>query len=175
MLNVVFSFAFFVCATGLLVLSARSDWKGMTIPNSYAIGLVGLFLIGVVMPHDVFNGIQLIPGLAGGVLVFVVTLILYAGNAMGGGDTKMAGATALLVGIGYIGIFLLVMALTGGALAVYALLTRKHGEKLLPASPVPGTWLAQLKEGQNKVPYGLAIAAGGIFALAGKWVLPFLS
>ena len=175
MLTIVFSLAFFFCASGLLLLSARSDWNGMVIPNEYSLALVGLFLFGVVIPRHLFDGISLIGGLTGGLLVFIVTIILYAGRAMGAGDTKLAGATALLVGTGYIGIFLLVMALTGGLLAVYALLTRKHGAKLLPAAPVPGTWLAQLKDGQNKVPYGLAIAAGGMVALAAKWVVPSLS
>lgn len=147
----------------------------MTIPNEYSLALVGLFALGAVLPNAVFNGVHLVPGLIGGAIVFIVTVILYAGRAMGGGDTKLAGAVSLLVGIGHIDVFLLIMALSGGVLAVYAILTRKHADKLLPASPVPGTWLAQLKDGQNKVPYGLAIAMGGICALASKWILPYLS
>lgn len=147
----------------------------MTIPNSFSLGLVGLFLLGVVIPDSLFSGVELIPGLIGGGVVFLVTLMLYAGRAMGGGDTKLAGAICLLIGIGYLDIFLLTMSLVGGVLATYAILTRKHGDKLLPALPAPGTWLAQLKQGHNKVPYGIAIAAGGIAALYAKWLLPLFS
>ncbi len=175
MLNLVFSVLFFFTAAGLLVASARSDWKGMTIPNEYSLGLVALFVFGSLLPNVVFTGVSFLPGLIGGALVFLVTLILYVGRAMGGGDTKMAGAVSLLVGIGYIDVFLLVMSFAGGFLAIYALLTRKYGRVILPKNPHPDTWLGQLKQGQNKVPYGLAIATGGVAALFAKWLLPHVS
>ena len=169
-----FAVILFIAASALLVLSARSDWRGLTIPNEYSLALIGLFLLGVLIPNTLFSGVKFVPGLIAGAVVFFITMLLYASKAMGAGDTKLAGATALLVGVGDIDIFLLVMALTGGVLAVYAILTRKHGDKLLPRTPVPGTWLAALKEGQNKVPYGIAIAAGGIAALADKWLLSLI-
>ena len=175
MLTIIFSFAFFLCASGLLVLSARSDWNGMKIPNEFSLALIGLFLFGVILPNSIFPGIKLFPGLIGGGAVFLVTMILYVGKAMGGGDTKLASAVALLVGVEYIGVFLLIMALSGGLLGVYALLCRKYAAKLLPTVPAPETWLAQLKDGQNKVPYGLAIASGGIATLAVKWLGPYIS
>jgi prepilin peptidase CpaA len=175
MLNLAFSLAFFSVASFFLLAAARSDWRGLIIPNEYSLALVGLFAMGVITPAHIFDGVTLVSGLIAGGIVFVFTIAMYAARAMGGGDTKLASATALLAGLSSFGLFLLVMTLSGGVLALYALATRKHGEKLLPASPTSGTWLARLKSGENKIPYGLAIAAGGIVALFHKWLMPALS
>lgn len=175
MIQLFLLFLFFIVATALLLLSARADWRGLIIPNEYSLALVGVFAIGVILPNSLFSGVSLTSGLIAGLLVFIFTIVLYAAKAMGGGDTKLAAATALLVGTSSLGVFLMVMGIGGGVLAVYALLTRKYGDKLLPLHPIPGTWLAQLKSGENKIPYGLAIALGGIVALFCKWIFPVLT
>jgi prepilin peptidase CpaA len=175
MLDLLFAFVFFAATMYLMGLSARSDWRGMIIPNEYALALVGVFALGFILPNSIFSGVTFMSGLIAGAIVFTFTIALYAAKAMGGGDTKLASAVALLVGTKYLGVFLLVMAFTGGFLAVYALLTRKHGDKLLPSSPPEGTWLARLKAGENKIPYGIAIAVGACVALFQKWLMPVFS
>lgn len=178
MLAPVLALLFFGGASFLLGLAARSDWREMHIANRISEALAGLFVLGVLIPDHFFDGVRLISGLIAGVLVLALTLFLYAMRAMGGGDTKLATATALLVGVHNLGIFLITMALTGGLLAAYALLVRKQPNflpaKLTETSP-PHAWLSQLKNGAGKVPYGIAIAVGGIVALALKWVAPLLS
>ncbi len=148
----------------------------MHIPNLYSLGLLGLFVLGVVMPAPVFNGISLSGGLIAAGIVALLTVLLYAMNAMGGGDTKLATTAALLVGVSEVGLFLILMTSLGGLLAVYALVIRKHPE-WLPRSVEPEgvCWLSRLKQGVNKVPYGLAIAGGAIIALFDKWILPLLT
>lgn len=170
MIEHVFSFVFFIAASSLLMLAARSDWRNLTIPNEYSLALIGLFVLGAILPNALFPGVKLVPGLIGGGIVFGLTMILYSLKAMGGGDTKLAGAAGLLIGVGHIALFLLVMTLTGGLLGLYAFMTRKYPEKLLPSVPDRGSWLDALKQGQNKVPYGIAIATGAIVTLGVKWL-----
>jgi prepilin peptidase CpaA len=182
MTSLIFACLFFSGAAFILVAAAVSDWRGMTIPNRYSFGLIGLFMIGAVLPDSVFDGVSVMSGLISGGAVFLVTLLLFASGAMGGGDTKLAGSVALLVGFDYLGLFLIIMAVSGGVLAAFALLVRKHPRFLPPTAATPEgqekildlSWLGQLRNGANKVPYGLAIAAGGIAVLFAQWLSPLL-
>ncbi len=177
MLNLVCAFVFFLLSSALLVWAAVSDWREMHIANRISEALLGVYVLGVLVPHDIFHGITLMGGLLAGGVVLLLTLFLYAVRAMGGGDTKLASATALLVGLNHLGLFLVIMAVTGGLLGVYALMIRTHPhwlpERLLQPQ-LPQAWLSQLKNGAGKVPYGLAIATGGIVTLALKWIAPVL-
>lgn len=175
MLETLITLLFFALATVIMVQAARCDWKGMQIPNRYSLGLLGLFIIGVMLPSSLFNGIHLISSLVAAGIVALMMVVLYAMNAMGGGDTKLATTAALLVGMSDLGLFMIVMTCTGGLLAVYALMIRKH-PNWLPQSVEPEgvCWLSRLKQGVNKVPYGLAIASGTLGALGAKWILPLL-
>lgn len=169
----IFAVLFFAVAVSLLALAARNDWRGMQIPNKYPVALLALFLFGLIVPREYFGGITLLGGLFAGALVFAVTFFFYAIKAMGAGDTKLASATAFLVGMSHLGVFLMGMAVTGGALAAYALLVRRHPRFLPVTSDISSNaWLSQLKNGANKIPYGIAIAAGGLAALFLRWITP---
>ena len=172
----IFALAFYVAACFLLAMAALNDWRGMQIPNKYATALLGLFVFGLLVPRHYFGGVTLMGGLVAGLLVFVITFFFYAIKAMGAGDTKLASATAFLVGMTHLGAFLMGMAVTGGVLAAYALLVRKHPRFLPVASDTnPTAWLSQLHAGTNKLPYGIAIAVGGAIALALRWIAPLFS
>lgn len=163
----------FACASAILVAAAVSDWRSLTIPNTYPLALLGVFLLGMTLPSPWFGGVDAVSGLLAGALAFMLTLLLYALRAMGGGDTKLVAAAALLVGLPHLGLFLVLMAATGGVLALYALLTRRY-TALLPQTAGGHSWLTQMQSEGGKVPYGVAIAAGGIATLADKWLLPLL-
>ena len=177
MLSLVLPCLFFGLAALLLLWAAWCDWQKMHIANRISEALLGVFVLGALTPAAVFPGISLLSGLIAGGIVLAVTLLLYTLRAMGGGDTKLATATATLVGLNHLGLFLVIMTMTGGILGLYALAVRK-APKLLPESLIPETnsqaWLSQLKSGAGKVPYGVAIAMGGIVTLFLKWVSPFL-
>lgn len=55
--------------------------------------------------------------------------------------------------------FLFYMALVGGVLGLVALALRKWKPVKNPAE---GSWIARVQAGENKVPYGAAIAAGAL-------------
>ncbi len=91
-------------------------------------------------------------------LLLVIGAGLFALGVWGGGDAKMLPATVLWVGFEDMSRFLLVMALVGGGLAALALIARRAS--LGPAGPVRA-WGERLAA-TGHVPYGVAIAAGGI-------------
>lgn len=75
--------------------------------------------------------------------VFAVGAVLFALGVWGGGDVKLCAALALMTGFSDLSRFVLVMAIVGGVIAAAILLTRG-------------------RDGDRRVPYGLAIAAGGL-------------
>lgn len=100
------------------------------------------------------SGYALWPDMAVQLLIGIVVLVAFAGlfalGAMGGGDVKMLAAVALWLSPPLLFPMLFVMAVAGGLLA-------------------GGMLVAQKMKGSKKileVPYGVAIAAGGIWAIS---------
>ena len=89
--------------------------------------------------------------LAAATAVFVAGAVAFRFRLLGGGDVKLIAAAALWLGAAALGPFLLATALAGGALAVGFLLARHARREGLAAG----------------LPYGIAIAAGGILVSAG--------
>jgi prepilin peptidase CpaA len=142
-----------------LAIAAFSDLFTMTIPNRISIILiVSFFAIAV------FTGMPLAAignQAAGALAVFVVCLVLFATNTMGGGDAKLLTATALWFGLnpaiveflGYVGIF-------GGLVTLIIMMIRTQADTILAIGlPVPNSILMA-----KKIPYGIAIAIGGFLA-----------
>lgn len=144
---------------GLLTAAAVWDAATFTIPNWISLTLVALFIpymLSLANPTWGDLGWRLLVA----TVIFGVGFGMFAVNAMGGGDVKLMTAVALFVGAGAIGDFIMAVALAGGALCVGALLLRPVRRALkLPVSSIRKT----------KVPYGLAICAGG-YAVALKQV-----
>lgn len=91
------------------------------------------------------------------VLVFMLFAIAFYINAMGGGDVKLAGALALWF-TPYDTLRLIVfMSLAGGLLTLI----------------VVGIHRFRKKQGRPEVPYGVAIAAGGLWLLAQRFLNHF--
>jgi len=157
----------------LLLIAAAKDAMTMTIPNWVSLSLMGGFFIiapltlGLDMP-----GLQAIGGhvlVAGSVLA--VCFGMFALNWIGGGDAKLFAATALWLGLGALPEFLMWTAFVGGGLSLGLLLARKAA--LLAPLTFGNGMMARLLTVGGDVPYGLAIAAGGLLAYPGSAV--FLS
>lgn len=168
-----FLFGVFV-TLGMSVLAARSDVKGFKIPNSVSIVIVGAFVVsyGVLEltgQSDVFfKPIGSHVGAA--LLVLIVTGAMFAFKQLGAGDSKFATAIALWVGLSGLVSFLFYMALAGGVIAAFSLALKKW--KFFK-SPSEGGWIEAAQNGSGKVPYGVAIAVGGLagFILSGYFNL----
>lgn len=132
----------------LLVIAAVGDIRRYIIPNTLCITVAALAL-PYWIATSLATGQPLLPvlGLQLGIafLVFAGFALLFALGAMGGGDVKLIAALALWVPASRIPEMLFVVALAGGLLALALILVRR------------------LRGVANRaVPYGVAIAAGGI-------------
>jgi prepilin peptidase CpaA len=106
--------------------------------------------------------------LAACVIVFVVGFGMFQMRALGGGDVKLLAAAALWIGWGGLLPFVVWVGISGGGLVLLLLALRKNLPMLIAwASPtIPQSWPRVLTSGE-KVPYGVAIAIGGILAMLG--------
>src|SRR5438270_2793372 len=141
----------------LMALATSSDLFTMTISNRVTLGLVGGFVAMAVIsgmrPSDVLAH----AGAAATVLV--VTFLFFSRGWIGGGDAKLAAATALWFGFDHLMDYALYGSLFGGALTLLILHFRAH--------PMPGLlarqeWAQRLHESDGGVPYGIALAAAAL-------------
>ncbi|MCH8348165.1 MAG: prepilin peptidase, partial [Proteobacteria bacterium] len=107
---------------GLLVWAAVSDFKSRIIPNW--IPLTIFILFGGFLAIQAVSGVSepvlpILPSLAAGFGVLVIFTILFALNMIGGGDVKLIAAISFWAGLAYVAEFLVIMALSGGVLALF--------------------------------------------------------
>ena len=95
------------------------------------------------------------------VVVLAVTVALYALKLLGAGDSKLMAAVGLWLGMNGLVPFLFYMSVGGGLLAGATLYLKK---KPLVATPPVGSWLDASQKGENRLPYGMAIAFGAVMA-----------
>ncbi len=143
------TFVLLVAALALLVAAATTDALDRRIPNALSLGLALVGLARIVL--DLTAGGPLATAaadLAAAVAVFVLGAVGFRFGVLGGGDVKLLAAAALWTGAAALLPFLMATAVAGGLLAFLFLVRPRRA-----ARPVA-------------VPYGVAIAAGGI-ALTG--------
>jgi prepilin peptidase CpaA len=167
-------------AVVLAVTAAIFDLRQHRIPNwlTYPGMLIGLVARWVVYRHDSFLGWKgLASGFAGLLLAGGVMFIFFAVRAMGAGDVKIMAAIGAFVGPGTAVSVLLATAICGGVLAIGYALYRKRMVKTLKnlASVLRfHAWAGvQAHPEVNldnpealRMPYGLAIALGTLYAFA---------
>jgi prepilin peptidase CpaA len=141
----------------LMALSASMDLLTFTIPNrlcaALALGyLVFAALLGV-SAHDILLNISCAAA------ILAIAFVMFSLGWVGGGDAKLAAATAAWVGWAGILDYGLAAALFGGILTLIILVAR-----MAPLPPAFGRidWLARLHNASAGVPYGIALAAAGL-------------
>lgn len=137
----------------LLLVACYTDIKSRTIPNPLNI------IIALVAPAVWLTmGWSLWPDIAWQVGVAFALLIVFFGlfaiGQMGGGDVKMIAALALSIDVRLILPMMLVFSIAGGVVAGAMLIK----EKIRKSEQPP------------EVPYGLAIAFGGFWALHQQYI-----
>lgn len=151
--------------TGVLLWAAVSDAISRRIPNRSVLAVVGLFVIWAVLARGEGAGWAV----AAATLALVVGYALYAFKVMGGGDAKLFAATALFAGFAYLPVLILVTALAGGAMAIVSLASRPRRALVI--------WTLRGKGDYGRgIPYGVAIALGGIVMIWGAllgWLKPY--
>ena len=115
----------------VLVICAATDLAWYRVPNVITYPAIILaFLAGSFMPDgDLLRTL----GGAGTAAGFMLLALIISRGAMGLGDVKLALFSGLAVGWPLVGDMLVLMALTGGVVAVILLLTRVKGRR----DPIP--------------------------------------
>ena len=141
----------------MMAFAASSDFLTLTISNRVSLILVGGFValaaIGGVSAADVLSH------LAAGCVVLVAAFSLFARGIIGGGDAKLAAATALWLGFDHLLPYLLYASLLGGALSVGLIWFRMAP---LPDWLARHDWTQRLHGKDAGVPYGIALAAAAL-------------
>jgi len=132
----------------LLVIAAVGDVRRYRISNRLCIVVAGLAL-PYWLAASAATGAALLPLLGWQIgvalLVFIGFAVLFALGAMGGGDVKLVAALALWIPPARILELIFLIAIYGGVLALVLVVTRRlRGQT------------------HRAVPYGVAIALGGI-------------
>ena len=140
----------------LLVVAALIDVRSFTISNRLNLAVAGLApLYWLASGLPLWPGIALQVAIAAG--VFTLLAALFYTGMMGGGDVKLAAALALWFSPVSTLKFLVFMSLAGGVLTL----------------AVIGLHRARGKPGKPEIPYGVAIAAGGLAILAQRFLNQF--
>ncbi len=140
----------------ILVVAAVIDVRTFTISNrlNLAVALLApLFWWSISLP--LWPGVALHIAVAAG--VFALLSIAFFAGMMGGGDVKLAAALALWFSPIATVRFLVFMSIAGGILTLVVLILHR----------------VRSGEGKPEVPYGVAIAIGGLAILAQRFLNQF--
>lgn len=140
----------------LLLVAAVVDARTFTISNRLNLTvalLAPLYWLSVAMAPWPGVAIQV----AAGATVFAVLAAAFYAGMMGGGDVKLAAALALWFPPGVTLQFLVWMSLAGGVLTLALLAWHR----------------AKRRQGRPQIPYGVAIAFGGLAILAQRFLNQF--
>jgi len=152
----------------MMAFAAASDLFTMTISNRVALILVGGFVV-MALATGMAPQAMLMHG-AAGLTVLVAAFICFARGWIGGGDAKLAAATALWLGFDHLLPYVLYASLLGGALTLAMLQFRRLP---LPAALNGQEWVARLHQAGNGVPYGIALAAAALMIYPDTvWMAP---
>ena len=140
----------------LLVVAAVVDVRTFTISNRLNLtiaALAPLYWWSAALPLWPDVTVQL----AAGAAVFALLAAAFFAGMMGGGDVKLAAALALWFSPAATVKFLLIMSVAGGVLTLVVVAVHR----------------LRAKTGRAQVPYGVAIAAGGLAILTQRFLNQF--
>jgi prepilin peptidase CpaA len=141
----------------VMAFAASTDLVMMTISNRVTIILAAGFVLLAAL-----QGMPLLDvgsHFAAGFLVLAVAFVFFWRGWIGGGDAKLAAATALWLGWGHLYEYLLYASLLGGVLTLLILEFRKRS---LPPLLANRAWVLRLHDPVGDVPYGIALAIAAL-------------
>ena len=156
MFNDAFPQILLIGLAALLVVAAVIDMRTFTISNRLNLTVALLApLYWLSMSLTPWPGVAI--QLAAGATVFAILAGAFYAGMMGGGDVKLAAALALWFSPTSTIKFLVLMSLAGGVLTLVVLAWHR----------------AKRREGRPEIPYGVAIAFGGLAILAQRFLNHF--
>ena len=143
----------------LMVFAAISDLFTMTISNRISIALALLFIVMAFACG--LSAAVIFWHLACGAIMLVLTFCMFAHGWIGGGDAKLAAATAIWLGFEHVGDYVLSASFLGGLLTLLIIGLRNWP---LPGVLMARQWIARLHEPGTGIPYGVALASAGLLS-----------
>ncbi len=144
----------------LTAYAAATDLLRMTISNRLCGALIMAFIALAVWAG--LPGEQWLMHVAASALVLVICFGFFAAGWMGGGDAKLAAATALWFGFEPLLNYAVLASFLGGMLTI--LLLQMRGAPL-PSFMLGWPWAVRLHGAKTGIPYGLALAPAALFVL----------
>lgn len=146
-------------APAALVVAAATDLAERRISNRLTLALalcypLVAFTIGL-GPGEIAQGVMV------GIGLLAFGFALFAFNIIGGGDAKLIAAIGPWMGFAAFPEFMLFTAFAGGFLSIGVIALRGLRSQLAAGGPA---WLTRILPEEAGLPYGVAIAAGGLFA-----------
>jgi len=142
----------------LLLWAAWTDIRSLTIPNRVSLSIALLYAVHVLTAPQ---PVAWLDGLLVGGGLLALGFLLFALNAIGGGDAKLLAAASLWAGPGLVMPFLLYTVLIGGGMAIVMWLHHRLSRAASPA----GFFVTQAEAdfGKRPMPYAVAIAIAGLY------------
>jgi prepilin peptidase CpaA len=141
----------------MMAFAASSDLLTMTIANRVSLVLIGGFAVLAVLSG--LSGPELLSHVGAAAAVLAVAFVCFACGWIGGGDAKLAAATALWLGLSHLFDYLVYASILGGALTLLIIQFRTLP---LPRVLVGKEWAERLHRQGGGVPYGIALAAAAL-------------
>jgi prepilin peptidase CpaA len=141
----------------LMAFAASSGLLTMTISNRVSLLLIAGFFVLAIASGMGLTEIGL--HIAAGAIVLAVAFTCFALGWIGGGDAKVAAATALWFGFDHLLTYLVYASLFGGVLTLMLLEFRRWP---IPYALTGQRWLLRLHHKETGIPYGIALAAGAL-------------
>ena len=141
----------------MMAFAASSDLLTMTISNRVSLILIAGFLALACISG--MGLVDILGHIGAGCLVLLVAFGFFTRGWIGGGDAKLAAATALWLGFDYLLPYLVYASLLGGALTLALIWFRMSP---LPPALARQEWLERLHRKDAGVPYGIALAAAAL-------------
>ena len=140
-----------------MAYAAASDLLTMIIPNRLILALLAVFIVLAPLTGMSWQDFALHWAVGTGVLV--IAFLCFAMGWIGGGDAKLAAVIALWMGWSDAVTFVGIASVFGGLLTIVLLGFRRM---IVPAFIIRQPWVQRLHDDGMGVPYGIALAAGGL-------------
>jgi prepilin peptidase CpaA len=141
----------------MMAFAASSDLLTMTIANRVSLVLIGGFALLAVLSG--LSGADVLSHIGAAAAVLAVAFTCFACGWIGGGDAKLAAATALWLGFSHLFDYLVYASLLGGALT---LLIVQFRNLPMPRLLIGREWAERLHRQGGGVPYGIALAVAAL-------------
>jgi len=141
----------------IMAFAASSDLFTMTIANRVSLFLAGGFLLLAALTG--MGAADMLWHVGAAATVLVVAFVFFSCGWIGGGDAKLAAATALWLGFAHLFDYLVYASILGGALTLLLLQFRAMP---MPAPLAGRQWAERLHCKGGGVPYGIALAAAAL-------------